>query len=30
MYADDTALYNNSNDIDDIVVKMNKDLENIR
>ncbi len=30
MYADDTALYYNSNDIDDIVVKMNKDLENIR
>jgi len=30
MYADDTALYYNSNDIDDIVVKMNSDLENIR
>ena len=30
MYADDTALYYNSNDINDIVDKMNKDLENIR
>jgi len=30
MYADDTALYYNSDDIDDIVVKMNEDLENIR
>ena len=30
MYADDTALYYNSNDINDIVVKMNRDLKNVR